>query len=141
MPLGWELMPCTEESCEGGFFGISNRHFHCIFRCLLQIAAPFAGSVIKFENQASIMASAIPSASVPGESTVAPEERGTGGRCHHAEWPQVAAAVIAAAMRSSLPLFALNDQLVRQDERYILHPLARPSGWRTENEAAHTRRA
>src|SRR5262245_55390087 len=55
------------------------------------------------------MASAIPSASVPGESTVTPEERGTGGRRHHTEWPQVAAAVIAAAMRSSLPLFPLND--------------------------------
>jgi hypothetical protein len=110
MPLGSELMPCTEESCEGGFFGISNHHFHCIFSCLLQTAAPFAGSVIKFEDQASIMASAIPSASVLGESTVAPEERGTGGRRRHTIWLQVAAAVIAPAMLShTCRVSVLND--------------------------------
>jgi len=55
------------------------------------------------------MASATPSASVPGKSTSAPEERGVGGPRRHAEWPQGADAVIAAAMRSSVRLAAPND--------------------------------
>ena len=59
-------------------------------------------------HPASIMALATPSASVPGESTSAPEERGAGGLHCHAEWPQVADAV-SAALRSSWPLSAPYD--------------------------------
>jgi hypothetical protein len=39
-------------------------------------------------HPASIMASATPSASVPGTSPAAPEEGGLGGLCHHTAWPQ-----------------------------------------------------
>jgi len=53
------------------------------------------------------MASATPSASVPGKSTAAPTERGVAGLRRHAEWPHVAA-VILAAMRSSVRLAASN---------------------------------
>jgi hypothetical protein len=60
-------------------------------------------------KRVSIMASATPSASVPGKSTSAPEERGAGGLRRHTEWPKVAAAVITAAMRSSLPHLRAND--------------------------------
>jgi hypothetical protein len=49
------------------------------------------------------MESATTSASVLGTSTSAPEARGIGRRRRHAAWPQVVAAVIAAAMRSALP--------------------------------------
>ena len=45
---------------------------------------------------ASIMASATPSAAVPGTRPAAPEERGAGGLRRHAEGPQVADAVIDA---------------------------------------------
>jgi hypothetical protein len=55
------------------------------------------------------MASATPSASVPGESIPALEEKGVGELRHHAAWSYVAAAVIAA-MRASLPLSTPNDR-------------------------------
>jgi len=52
--------------------------------------------VLAMLNLASIMASATPSASVPGTSTSVPEERGVGGPRRHAEEPKVAATVIKA---------------------------------------------
>jgi len=58
---------------------------------------------------ASIVAPVTPSASVPGDSTSAPEERGVGGLHGHAKWPHVADAVIAAALRSSMRLSASHD--------------------------------
>ena len=57
---------------------------------------------------ASIMASAAPSASVPGTSTSAPEARGVGGPRRHAAWPTVAATV-SAALRSAVQLAASHD--------------------------------
>jgi hypothetical protein len=41
-------------------------------------------------SQAAIMTSATPSASGPGTSPAAPEERGLRGPCHHPAWPLVA---------------------------------------------------
>ena len=70
------------------------------------------------------MASATPSASVPGTSTSAPETRGVGGPHRHAACLKVADAIIAAAMRSSVRLFASNDHACTQDELYIMYPLA-----------------
>jgi hypothetical protein len=59
----------------------------------------------------SIMASATPSPSVPGTSTAAPEARGVGKPRRHAQWPHVAAAVIAAAMRAAVRLAVSHDHV------------------------------
>jgi hypothetical protein len=64
---------------------------------------------LTMDDWASIMASATPSASVPGNSTSAPEDMGVGGPRRHAAWPQGAAAVIAAAMRSSVRFAASHN--------------------------------
>ena len=45
------------------------------------------GNAIQVNEWASLIASATPSASVPGKSTSASEERGVGGLRRHAEWP------------------------------------------------------
>jgi hypothetical protein len=57
-------------------------------------------------NWASITASATPSASVPGTRTTVLEASVVEALRRHAEWPQVAEAVIAAAMLTALWLFA-----------------------------------
>jgi len=51
-------------------------------------------------HEASIMALATPSASLPGTYTAAPAEKGVAGDCHPAEWLTVADVVIDAIMHS-----------------------------------------
>jgi hypothetical protein len=55
------------------------------------------------------MASATALASVPGTRPAAPEARDAGRLQQHVEGPQMAAAVVAAARRSSLPHCASHD--------------------------------
>jgi hypothetical protein len=73
-------------------------------------------------QRASIMASATPSASVPGTRHAAPEERDAGRLPHHVEGPKMAAAVAAAARRSSLPRFASNDHVCTRTHSNLCIP-------------------
>jgi hypothetical protein len=67
------------------------------------------------------MASATLSAAVLGTSTSALEERGVGEPRRHAEGPKVVAAVIAAAMHSSMRLTAIGLMTTRARGRTIHH--------------------